>query len=300
MIKKYVFLGDHNSINVEIIIKSQKYLKNKVKFILIGNIEDLRKDLKSLKSKVEINEIFDPYDFTKCKKIKLNLYNVEKISSEKYKNLINQIKVSNRLSVSTGIDLITMPINKSLFKKKINFTGMTEYLAHINKKNTFMLMCGENFSVIPLTTHINPMKVHQTITKQKLKKKINLLLNELKKINYRKYFKEIKFLCYNPHCGENGTLGQEDKIIKDVISNYKNIKGLFPADSAFLNFESNTLFISMFHDQALIPFKILNKKCMNLTIGLDYRRLSPAHGTARDIKFKKKAEVSSYLECMSH
>ena len=56
----------------------------------------------------------------------------------------------------------------------------------------------------------------------------------------------------------------------------------------------------MYHDQALIPFKILNKKGINLTLGLNYRRLSPAHGTANDIKFKNIADISSYLACMEY
>ena len=54
----------------------------------------------------------------------------------------------------------------------------------------------------------------------------------------------------------------------------------------------------MYHDQALIPFKILNQKGINMTLGLEYRRLSPAHGIANDIKFKNIANISSYLECM--
>ena len=54
----------------------------------------------------------------------------------------------------------------------------------------------------------------------------------------------------------------------------------------------------MYHDQVLIPFKILNKKGINLTLGLNYRRLSPAHGTARDIKYKNIANSSSYIACM--
>ena len=54
----------------------------------------------------------------------------------------------------------------------------------------------------------------------------------------------------------------------------------------------------MYHDQALIPFKILNKKGINLTLGLNYRRLSPAHGTANDINLKILQIYSSYLACM--
>ena len=56
----------------------------------------------------------------------------------------------------------------------------------------------------------------------------------------------------------------------------------------------------MYHDQALIPFKILNKKGINLTLGLNYRRLSPTHGTANDIKFMDRADISSYLACMQY
>ena len=50
----------------------------------------------------------------------------------------------------------------------------------------------------------------------------------------------------------------------------------------------------------LIPFKIINQKSMNITLGLNYIRLSPAHGTATDIKYKGLANNSSYLECMQY
>ena len=56
----------------------------------------------------------------------------------------------------------------------------------------------------------------------------------------------------------------------------------------------------MYHDQVLIPFKLLNKKGINITLGLNYKRLSPAHGTATDIIFKNKVDLSSYLSCMEH
>ena len=56
-----------------------------------------------------------------------------------------------------------MPINKSIFKKKIKFIGMTEYLGKLNKKFTIMLMHGDKFSIIPMTTHINLKNVHKYI-----------------------------------------------------------------------------------------------------------------------------------------
>ena len=59
-------------------------------------------------------------------------------------------------------------------------------------------------------------------------------------------------------------LGNEDNKIKKLLKNYKKIKGPYPADSAFNKIKKNTLFISTYHDQALIPFKILNKKSINI------------------------------------
>ena len=175
---------------------------------------------------------------------------------------------------------------------------MTESLAKINKKETKMLMYGEKFSIIPITTHINLKDVSKTVKKRSLKKSLDQIIELIDRKIYKFHFNKIKFVCYNPHGSEENTLGFEDKIITEILSNFKKIKGPFAADSAFSDIKPRTLFISMYHDQALIPFKILNQKGINLTMGLNYRRLSPAHGTANDIKFKNIADISSYLACM--
>ena len=138
MKKKFVFVGDTKSINLEIIAKSHKQLENKVKYILIGNKNEIKKYLSKINYKIKLNEIYDPINFDKFKKNKLNIYNIDNISSYKYENLLNQINISNLLSLKSGIDLVPMPIDKSVFKKII-FTGMTEYLGKINKKK---LICS--------------------------------------------------------------------------------------------------------------------------------------------------------------
>ena len=293
-----MFIGDTNSINIELIAKSHQLLKKKVKYILIGNIEDLKKYLKRISSNLRINEIYDPIKFQNYDKDYLNIFNINHISKIKYQNLLNQIYFSNLLSKKSKIDLVTMPINKSIFKKKIEFVGMTEHLGNLNEKKTHMLMYGDKFSIIPLTTHINLKNVNNFIKIKSLTSKLNLILNELKTKIHGFKFTKIKFLCINPHCGENNTLGHEDNIIKKCLLKFKNISGPYAADSAFNNIESGTLYISTYHDQALIPFKIINKKSVNLTIGLDYRRFSPTHGTAADIKYKNLADNTSYIECM--
>ena len=295
--RKYVFLGDTDSINIEIIIKSHNFLKDTIKFIIICDKIEIVNYLKKIKSNLRINEILDPIKFYNYKIKYLNIFNVENKYKKKYRNLLNQLHISNQLSKATGYDLITMPIDKSVFKKNINFIGITEYLGKINKRNTYMLMQGENFSVIPLTTHINLKEIHKNLLKNIIKKQLKNILELLEKNKFS--YNHIKFLCYNPHCGEENTIGREDSLILNLINkNFKKILGPYPADSAFTDIKKKTLFISTYHDQALVPFKILNKKGINLTLGLNYRRLSPAHGTAKDIKYKNMSNNSSFLKCM--
>lgn len=296
--KKYLFLGDVDSINVEIIAKSLNNLKNEVHYLIICNKFDLKKTITKINKEIKINEIFDPFKFEGLDKQKLNFFNIENISKHKADNLINQLRFSNQISTKTNIDLVTMPIQKSLIKKKINFNGVTEFLGKINKTKTFMLMHGRNFSVIPLTTHINPKNISKTISRDFIWNNLYLLTKILKKNKNNYEFSEIKFLCYNPHCGEEGTLGNEDKNILKIIKSFPEIKEMVSADSAFLKFKKKTLFISTYHDQCLIPFKIFNKNGINITLGLNYRRISPSHGTAKNIKFFNLAKNDSYLECM--
>ncbi len=297
-IKKLVFLGDPNSINIELITKSFNFLKNKVYYILICNKKDLFKSQFFKNSKIKVNEILGPLSFDSYNKKCLNIFNVENISNRKDLNLLNQIRICNELANLTNHDLITMPVNKAVFKKKNKFIGMTEYLGQLNKRTTVMLMCGDKFSIIPITTHINLNNIYKIIETNYLSSILKKILTFLKDPNFIKSFKEIKFLCYNPHCGEEGSLGKEDILIKKLIDKFKKIKGPYPADSAFNKIDKGTLFISTYHDQALIPFKILNKKSVNMTLGLNYRRLSPTHGTATDIKKKYLANNESYLTCL--
>jgi len=297
--KKFVFIGDLNSINSEVIIKSFNIYNKYCKLLFVCSKKSVQNELLRFKSNIKINIIYDPISFLGFQKNSINIFEIPDKSKFKYINLLNQLNVCNELCNLTGFDLITFPINKSVIKKHINFNGITEYLGEINKTKTLMLMYGENFSIIPVTTHINPKTIHLHLSEKKITAFLNFLFKKLNKNKELLHFKYIKYLCYNPHCGENGLLGNEDiKIKKILLKKFnKKIIGPIPADSAFNNYNKNTLFLSNYHDQALIPFKILNPKGVNLTIGLKYKRISPAHGTASDIKYKGLANVSSFLRC---
>ena len=295
---KIISIGSLDSINFEILSKSILTLfKKKIIFFVVGDRLEIKKNFSLYNLDKLINNInnISEYETKKINIIDSNNY------KKKYSNeLLNDISIAYNLAIETNSDLITMPINKYEIKKKNNFNGITEFLAKISKTKTYMLMKGDFFSIIPLTTHIPINKVSNNFINELID--VDRLFNFLIKNNF--LYKNIIFLGINPHAGENGTIGHEDELLRSKIKKLKgkfknfNFKGPVSADSAFKNVKNDSLFISAFHDQALIPFKLLNKKQINFTIGLKVRRFSPAHGTARDIKNKNKAQIESFLECM--
>ena len=197
-----------------------------------------------------------------------------------------------------------MPLNKKKFLKN-KFPGFTEFFSyHIDKKkNENMLLYNEkNFSVCPLTTHIELKNVENQINKKKISNCINNVINFYKKIN-----KKIKIvvLGLNPHASADFNQNVKDKrIISRIIKNMKrkkiDISGPISADTAFIENYKNKVFIGMYHDQVLIPFKTINKfNGINITIGKKILRLSPDHGTAKNLKrVKKNISNKSFLKCM--
>lgn len=298
MKNKYVFLGEDISINLEIIAKSHNFIKKKVRYLLIGNYSSAVKYLYKINYNIEIKKVTNPLNFHLLDIDKLNILDIYDTNKSKSDNLIKQLQFSNLLANLTGNDLITMPINKSIIKKNIEFNGITEFLGQINKTKTLMLMTGEKFSIIPITTHVPLTEVTNNL-KQKLDNFYKTFIEIKNSSNYLKKFNKYIFLCINPHCSENDILGNEDKLLRSFVNKFKNTnKKIISGDSAFNEIDEKYLFFSMYHDQALIPFKILNKKSFNFTLGLKYRRLSPSHGTAEDIIFKNKSNNTSYLQCM--
>ena len=295
---KIISVGSFNSVNFEILSKSISTLfKKKIKFLIVGNGYKIKKNFDKYNLVNEINIVDDFSNYTTNK---INVFDSTKYK-KKYNNyILNDISISYDLAAKSNSDLITMPINKSEIKKETYFNGVTEFLGKLNKSKTYMMMKGDLFSIIPLTTHIPLNKVSRNYIKEL--DELNTLFMYLKKSNSN--FKKIVFLGINPHSGEDGTLGNEEKKLISKINKLKNkfpnfqFEGPISADSAFKYLKKKSLYISAFHDQALIPFKLLNKTQVNFTIGLKIRRFSPAHGTAKNIKNKNRANIESFLECM--
>ena len=197
----------------------------------------------------------------------------------------NSLNFAHKLSSEKLINgFINCPINKSILP---NQNGVTEYLAKkckIKKNTEVMLIKSKNFSVIPLTTHINLKQVSKKIKPDLIKKKIYTYNNWFKKIYKKK--PKIGVLGLNPHNSELRKNSEEYKIIGPTIRSLKNkgfrIEGPLVADTIFINnYKYYNVIVGMFHDQVLAPFKSIFKfNAINITLGLKYLRASPDHGVA--------------------
>ena len=187
-----------------------------------------------------------------------------------------------------------------------SFSGHTELLAHLAKASLVaMMFVGSKWKVVLVTTHLPLHKVARWITKDRVFSIIRLTGEGLKK-----YFgiprPRVAVLGLNPHAGEEGLLGSEERkeiipAIEKARSQGIKVEGPFPADS-FFNLSGSSSFdalVAMYHDQGLIPIKMFDfQGAVNLTLGLPFIRTSVGHGTAYDIAGKGLADPNNLINAI--
>ncbi|WP_258103390.1 4-hydroxythreonine-4-phosphate dehydrogenase PdxA [Marinoscillum sp. MHG1-6] len=203
--------------------------------------------------------------------------------------------------------LCTAPLSKDLVQSdEFNFPGHTEYLTQQGEaQDSLMLLVNEDLRVGVVTGHIPIKEVSENITKKKVKSKLKILLESIKK-DFGIKKPKIAILGLNPHAGENGLLGSEENdIITPVIEDMKNqgnlVFGPFPADGFFgsSQFKAFDGILAMYHDQGLIPFKNMAfESGVNFTAGLPFVRTSPDHGTAFSLAGKNEADPTSFRNAL--
>ena len=198
--------------------------------------------------------------------------------------------------------LVTGPIHKSnMPKEEFPFSGQTEFFADISgSKEVLMLMVHEKIRVALATIHIPVEKIPQVLTRNLIFSRLTQLEKTLAK-DFRIKHPKIAVLGLNPHAGENGMMGKEEEtVIGPVVREWRDkgklVFGPFPADGFFASgqFTKFDAVLAMYHDQGLIPFKVLaGYEGVNYTAGLPLIRVSPDHGTAFDIAGKGVANGES-------
>ncbi len=202
--------------------------------------------------------------------------------------------------------LVTAPIDKnSIQSETFHFPGHTEYLETEigNGAHSLMILFNDRIKVALVTTHLPVSQIASAITKEAILEKIEIF-NESLRRDFAIEYPRIAVLALNPHSGDNGLLGSEEKeFITPAIDEAYNSKkiccfGPYSADGFFGN-GNYTKFdgvLAMYHDQGLAPFKtIAMDSGVNFTAGLPFIRTSPDHGTGYDIAGKGIASHASFL-----
>jgi len=204
--------------------------------------------------------------------------------------------------------IVTGPINKkSMEMAGFKSVGHTEHLSEaFNVKNNLMLMVCDDLRIATLTNHIPISKVAGSLTSELLLSKIKVFNKSLiQDFGLEKPL--IAVLGLNPHASDDGLIGdEEEKIIRPTIIEAKKnngilVSGPYPADGFFSsgNFKKVDGILSMYHDQGLIPFKLLSgDNGVNFTAGLPVVRTSPDHGTAFDLAGKNEANAGSMMSAI--
>ena len=200
--------------------------------------------------------------------------------------------------------VVTAPIHKAaLLQGGFPFAGHTEYLAQITGADrAVMMLAGPGLRVVPLTIHIPLSQVPTKVTKVAIVETGEIVLAALKR-DFGIAKPRLAVSGLNPHAGEDGELGPEERdtiapACEALRGTGDSVLGPLPADTMF-HAESRARYdaaLCMYHDQALIPLKTLAFwEGVNVTLGLPIVRTSPDHGTALDIAGTGKADMRSMI-----
>jgi len=314
--KRFVFTcGDINGIGPEIVIKTLNKIslktKNKFYFICPSNVfkETARLVKPNFKYEIvkKVNKLSHiPVQIIDLGNARINPCKATAVSGEVS---YNSIKIAFALAANYEANaIITAPISKTAFNiAEINFPGHTEMLAKWSgTKNYVMTFLSKKLNAALLTIHKPVKMVPGLVRKERLLNTLNILIKTFK-VDLNILKPKIAVLGLNPHAGENAIIGdEEEKIIKPVVKSFQSknkIYGPFSPDAFFgaKMYKDFDLILGMYHDQVLIPFKLLNfSSGVNYTAGLKIIRTSPDHGVAYDIAWKNKADESSFLQAYKY
>lgn len=313
-----ITLGDYNGIGPEVILKALhgNHLNKQITPVIYGSMRVLNR----------YKHLYDMKDW--------QLHGIASVSAVNHK-LVNVITCfdDSQTSVEPGkvspeagqaafeclqqavsdlkeghiAALITGPINKhTIQSESFKFPGHTEFLAERFESTEYlMFMVSERLKIGVVTGHVPLGRVRSGIHQDAVSRKLTQIVKSLQE-DFGITKPRIAVLGLNPHAGEDGLLGNEEKdVIAPVIEQFRKknhlIYGPFPADGFFGagSWKKFDAVLAMYHDQGLMPFKMLAfEDGVNFTAGLPAVRTSPDHGTAYDIAGKNLADPGSMLQAI--
>ncbi|WAC07705.1 MAG: 4-hydroxythreonine-4-phosphate dehydrogenase PdxA [Thermodesulfobacteriota bacterium] len=314
-----ITMGDPVGIGPEIIVKALE--ENSVwdaclPFVL-GDREVMDKTLKFLGSALELRPVKEIKQDNKKEKV-INVLALSKLNPDQIffgkpnrdtgEAMVGYIKKAIHLVLEKKIDgMVTCPINKAAMSLAgYTYPGHTELLVEeTNTKEYAMMLAGKRLKVVLVTIHLPLRKVSEVLSSEKVFSCIRLTHNYLKKFFGIKK-PRLAVAALNPHAGEGGLFGEEEeKIIDPMIKKAReegiNVLGPFAPDTLFYfaikgHYDA---VICMYHDQGLIPLKLLHfEDAVNVTLGIPIIRTSVDHGTAYDIAGSGRASPKSLINAI--
>jgi len=311
-----ITMGDPVGVGPEIIISAlqQPFVYRLCRPLVIGDIKRLNTAKKVIKSSLTFQTILTPKDG----KFEHGCIDVMNLAEP-----VSDDVIWGRPTVATGramvryiiaaIDLatqgvinatVTCPINKYAMQiAGVNYPGHTELFAdRTNTTDFVMMLAGRNLKVALATIHIPLEQVPRILSRELIAKTIRITGRSLRE-RFGIENPRIAVAGLNPHAGEGGLFGEEEKqviipAIRLARDGAYRVSGPFPPDTVF-HYASKGKFdvvISMYHDQGLIPFKMIHfADGVNTTLGLPIIRTSVDHGTAYDIAGTGRADPASLI-----
>jgi 4-hydroxythreonine-4-phosphate dehydrogenase len=208
--------------------------------------------------------------------------------------------------------VVTSPVAKNvLYSWGFAEPGQTEFLATLAQETTgkwqrpVMMLWSPELAVVPVTIHLPLREIFAHLSTELVIETGRIVARDLAG-RFRIPRPRLAVAGLNPHAGEEGTLGEEDRaIVAPAVARLKadgiDVRGPLPADSLFHRRAraSYDAALCMYHDQALIPIKTLAfDHAVNVTLGLPFVRTSPDHGTAFDIAGTGTADATSLVAAL--
>jgi len=295
--------GDLNGIGLEVVLKCFEDARMLAELtpVLYCSAKAVSHHRKALQlDEVQFNRVNDARDAVPRKFNLVNLWEDEieidlgKPSGALASYAVRSLEAAAQDLASGKVDvLVTAPIDKhSMQQAGFTFPGHTEFLQHMagSDSDVLMLLVGDGLRVGTVTGHIPLKEVATAITTDRIMSKARLLHQSLQR-DFGIATPRIAILGLNPHAGDGGTLGSEDKeriapAVRRLSEEGIQAMGPYAADGFFGNgsYKHFDGVLAMYHDQGLAPFKALSfGHGVNFTAGLPIVRTSPDHGTGLDI-----------------
>lgn len=205
--------------------------------------------------------------------------------------------------------IATAPLSKTGIKEAgFKDLGHTDILKRVSRaKNVSMGFVGNRFNVVLATAHIPLSQVSKNLDISTLSEALKNANNLRIKLPNTQRNKPIAILGLNPHAGEGGIIGNEELQLFPKLKSYANnnnipIEGPLVPDAAFFpsNWNKFSVYLALYHDQGLIPFKMIHgqESGVHISLGIPFVRTSVDHGTAKDIFGKNKANACSMIDAI--